>query len=88
MWAIVHDVQLQSGAVPKWDSVENAFRIDADQAKCLIIEYPDRDWGRIKHHPKLPTGHFIITPDTPHSAPSGYKSFECKVGGSTIKSAA
>ena len=85
MWAIVRDVQLLPGAVPKWDRTEGAFRIDADQIKCFIVEYPDRDWGRIKHHPKLPNGHFIITPDTPESAPSGYKVFDTNVGGNVKK---
>ena len=81
MWAIVRDVRLCEGAVPRWDNEERAFRIDADQVEGLIVRYPDSDWGSQQLHTDLPVGHFVLALDTPPTAPSGCKamrSAECR----------
>ena len=85
MWAIVRDVRLHEGAVPRWDATEGAYRIDADQVDGIIVRYPDRDWGAQQLHPDLPVGHFIIVPDTPRTAPAGSKKFNFNLGGNVKK---
>ena len=49
------------------------------------MQYPDRDWGSQKLHSDLPEGHFLLLPDTPSTAPSGYKKFDYQLGGHTKK---
>ena len=85
MWAIVRDVRLCEGKVPRWDKEERAFRIDADQVEGLIVRYPDSDWGSQQLHTDLPVGHFVLALDTPPTAPSGCKVFDYILGGNVKK---
>jgi hypothetical protein len=85
MWAIVVDVQLREDVEPRWDASAGAHRVDADQVACMVIRYTDRDWGTQQLHSDLPPGHFVLVPDTPQNAPSGYKVFTYGLGGNEKK---
>ena len=85
MWAVVRDVRLREGAVPRWDKEAGAHRIDATDVEGLVVRYPDRDWGSQKLHTDLPLGHFLIALDDPANAPPGSKRFDIELGGDVKK---
>ena len=83
MWAVVRDVQLRPGVVPRWDAAVGAHRVNADDVKCLVIRYTDREWGKRDLHADLPKGHFLVVLDTPQTP--GCNRFTFMLGGNEKK---
>ena len=86
MWAVVRDVRLREGAVPRWDKEAGAHRIDATDVEGLVVRYPDRDWGSQKLHTDLPLGHLL--PETSSSPSTTPRTHHRPASASTSSSAA